>query len=701
VVSEVFPCNLPLACIAALCFVVAAFRSGRVLPFFLFVFSVFFIRHDLDWHQNPGRLPIDLLSQGDSVIHVTGIVTSDPAAAGYWRHLSRSRFEIRATDVVFDGKSVKTSFPAEVTWVGPVPVWGDEVELDASIAPVPTPRNPGEFNLAAYLARQGIFAELSSDYPEEEQIVAHGMGNPLIGWGRACRATLQRRLTLGLEDDPEKAGLVETITLGLKDETSTTDRELFQHVGALHLFVVNGLHVALLAGILGFLLKPFRVRRRAFALVIIPILFGYALITGLSPGSVRAAIMAAVMFGASFVERRSFSFNTLAAAALILLLWDTNELYQEGFQFSFGVVTTIILLANFVEGLILPTGLPDSFLPRSLWTPWQRGKDYFWRQVTGLAGVSIAASIGSFPFSAGYFNVVTPSGFVANLFLVPVAFCILAEAVFSLLTSFFGWVPLLFNNVNWLLASAMLGIVHFFAFLPGGYFFVPTSPERPECRATILDLAPGQAIVIESRGLTWLIDCGDSPAYFRVVRPFLQSRGINRLDGFVITHGVSSSMGGAQDVIDDFDPREVFESSATDRSPVHRALRAALENSGRPKTILETGDQMELSPVATCDVLYPPAGLTGGPAADKSLALRIQDGKTRILLMSDSGFAGEHWLLDHGGDLRAAIVVLGGQATDMEGTEQFIGAAHAAAVIRGEPGYEATESDERKWARRE
>ncbi len=187
---------------------------------------------------------------------------------------------------------------------------------------------------------------------------------------------------------PRSPGIVETITLGLKQETSATDRELFQHVGALHLFVVNGLHVALLACILGLLLKPLRIHRRAFAIVIIPILFAYALLTGLNPGSVRAAIMAAVVFGASFAERRPFSLNTLAAAALILLLWDTNELFKEGFQFSFGVVAAIILLADLFQRAILPLGIPDPFLPRSLWTPWQRVRDFSWRQVSGLAGRS-------------------------------------------------------------------------------------------------------------------------------------------------------------------------------------------------------------------------------------------------------------------------------------------------------------------------
>ena len=697
--SELLPCCLPIAGFAALCFAFAAFPGRRLLPGCLLVLTFFLIRHDLDWRRNPGRLPIDLLSQGIPSLHATGIVTSDPVPAGYAFHIPHSRFEIRVTGIALDGRSAKTRFPAQVYWTGPPPAWGDKVTLAATISPVPLPRNPGEFNISAYLARNGIFAQLTCDYPEDNRVVGHGKGNRVLSWARSCRAFLQRRITLGIGDDPEIAGIVQTITLGLKQETSSADRELFQRVGALHLFVVNGLHVALLACILGFLLKPFGIHRRAFALIIIPILFAYALLTGLNPGSVRAAIMAAVMFGASFAERRPFSVNTLAAAALILLLWDTNELFQEGFQFSFGVVAAIILFADLIQRPILPLGLPDPFLPRSLWTQWQRARDLCWRQASGLAGISIAATVGSFPFSAGYFNLVTPSGIVANLLLVPIAFCILGEAIFSLLASFAGSLALLFNNVNWLLASIMLAIVHFFALLPGGHFFASTSPgQQPGCRVTILDLNPGQAIVIQGQGSAWLVDCGNSSTYFRIVRPFLQSSGINRLDGLILTRGAASSIGAAGQVVDDFAPRDIVESSLSDRSSAHRALHTALEKSGLPKTVVESGDQLQLGPAVTCTVLFPPASFEGSSASDKSLVLRIQEGATRILLMSDSAFTGEHWLIDNSRDLRASIVVLGGQSADLAGTDEFIGAVHPFAAIRGEPAFIAPTGQDRHWA---
>jgi ComEC/Rec2-related protein len=697
--SELVPCWLPVALAAVVCFAVAGFVGRRAFPFWLLVFTVFFVRHDLDWRRNPGRFPIDLLSQGVSVVHATAIVTSEPVPSGYAFRDEHYRFDVRVTEVARQGQTWKTDFPAEVDWVGTVPAWGDQIAFSASIAPLASPRNPGEFNLAAYLARKGIFAQLSAGYGMENEILAHGMGNPIEAWGRKARDFLQQRLSLGIEDDPEKAGLIQTITLGVKQETSVGVRELFQHVGALHLFVVNGLHVALLAGILAFLLKPAGIHRRGFALVIIPILFMYALLTGLSPGSVRAAIMASVMFGAAFVERRPFSFNTLAAAALILLLWDTNELFEEGFQFSFGVVAAIMLLANVIQRPILAIGLPDPFLPRGLWRRWQRVQEFCWRRISGLAGVSVAASIGSFPFSAGYFNLVTPSGFIANILLVPVAVCMLAEAIFSVFSSWLGSVALLFNNANWLVASVMLGIVHFFALLPGGHFFVSTSSApRPECRLTVLDLGPGQAVVVENQGSVWLIDCGNTTSYYRIVRPFLESRGVNRLDGFIVTHGAAPSMGAALDVISDFAPREIVESTLTDRSSTRRAFQEALDRAGLPKTLVESGDQLQLGSKATCTVLYPPAGLDARTAADKSLALRVEYGANRVLLMSDSAFTGEHWLLDNNRDLKAAAVVLDGESNDIAGTDEFISAAHPFAVIRGEPGYDGSASRDRRWA---
>ena len=72
--------------------------------------------------------------------------------------------------------------------------------------------------------------------------------------------------------------------------------------------------------------------------------------------------------------------------------------------------------------------------------------------------------------------------------------------------------------------------------------------------------------------------------------------------------------------------------------------------------MLEPGDRLELSHVVTCTVVFPPADFDGRTASDKSLVLRIEDRAARVLLMSDSAYSGEHWLLDNSRDLYASVV---------------------------------------------
>jgi beta-lactamase superfamily II metal-dependent hydrolase len=66
--------------------------------------------------------------------------------------------------------------------------------------------------------------------------------------------------------------------------------------------------------------------------------------------------------------------------------------------------------------------------------------------------------------------------------------------------------------------------------------------------------------------------------------------------------------------------------------------------------------------------------------------------------MSDSGFSGEHWLLDTTHDLAASIVVIGGQSADLAGTSEFISAVHPIAAIRGAPSFFGPVGQDRRWA---
>src|SRR5437660_7334318 len=109
-----------------------------------------------------------------------------------------------------------------------------------------------------------------------------------------------------------------------------------------------------------------RLSRKSAAALIIPLLLFYAAVTGLHVSSVRAAVMSSVLLAGFFFERKVFALNSLAAAAFFLLCWDTNEVFSTGFQLSFAVVGSIVLLADPLANWLREFGAPDPFLPKNL-----------------------------------------------------------------------------------------------------------------------------------------------------------------------------------------------------------------------------------------------------------------------------------------------------------------------------------------------
>jgi beta-lactamase superfamily II metal-dependent hydrolase len=185
----------------------------------------------------------------------------------------------------------------------------------------------------------------------------------------------------------------------------------------------------------------------------------------------------------------------------------------------------------------------------------------------------------------------------------------------------------------------------------------------------------------------WLLDCGDDAHYKRVVLPYLRSRGVNRLDGFLLTLGDVKHMGGALAAITDFRPRLLGESTQHDRSTTRNRLRTELERELIGKGLYSRGDFIRLGHGATLRVLYPPAGLKRSAAADMALVLQLESGGTRALLMSNSGFTTEQWLMENEPDLRSDIVIKGQHAKDFSGTPDFLARVAPRVVICSALGY--------------
>jgi competence protein ComEC len=513
---------------------------------------------------------------------------------------------------------------------------------------------------------------------------------------------MQSALCRGLEDAPEVQNFLGGIVLGLRHQTPEDIEEPFQQTGTLHLFAVAGLHVGIVAALLWMLATVARLSRRSAATLIIPLLLFYAAVTGLHISSIRAAVMASIMIGGFFFERKVFLFNSLAAAAFFLLCWNTNELFSTGFQLSFAVVGGIVLFADPIFVFLQRWVAVDPFLPRSLLRGTRRWLHSGYEWLCRGASVSLAAWAGSLPLVLWYFHLVTPISLFANIVVVPLAFFVLAIALLSLISApILPWLAVIFNNANWALATLVIGIVHLFAQIPGGHFYVeqPHWPEKLAAKITVLDLGAGAAIHLRTGNADWLFDCGSERSYQRVVREYLHWAGANRLSGLLLTHGDALHLGGTAQLLDDFPRVHLADNPSPDRSTIHRRLQRLFQQRRIKTDTLAAGESFRLSRDVTANVLFPPPGFSSLIADDQAYVIHLLIGSAAsILFMSDSGIKTEQTLLASHLNLRSDIIVKGQHHSGQSGSEAFLDAARPRLIIATSRDFPVHERISDTWA---
>lgn len=671
---------LPLVALLAV-FALAALACAakpRTWLCVLCAFAAFAALHTLRFKLSPLRNFERTLAEAPRTATLRGIVRSEPEPLPYFSFRQTGTFRLETGDGV----------RVVATWAGPLPRYGDRVTITGQLSALDRVRNPGQFDFAAMLRRNGVVAQIESKYPLDCRIEAHGAGNPLVALSLRTSRWMQDQLRLGLEDSPELSTLIASMVLGLRGDTPAEIKDVFRTTGTLHLFAVSGLNIAMLAVISAYVLRPLGFGRRFVAAVTIPILFFYALVTGLSPSCVRAAIMGALILLGMLCERPAVVYNSLAGAAVLILAWDTNQLFAPGFQLSFALVFVIVWLSGKISRRLEPLGRPDPFLPQPLWSWRQRGVAFGSKLLAASIGVTFASWLGSLLFMAGYFHIVSPSAILANLIAVPLAFVVLALGLATVLVApLANSVALLFNNANWLCAKALLGSVQLFAQMPASHVYVELPRTHPpSCELTVLDVGSGGAIHLRSDRTDWLVDGGPAFRYDGLLLPYLRSRGINRLDALLLTHGDAQHLGAASALLADLAPRLLLDSTIKDRSSTRRNFHVELAAQDRGKAFARRGDEFTLGRTRV-RVLFPPRGWKHDHADEKALVLRVECEGRRVLLMSDAGFATEHWLLKNEPDLRADVLVKGHAERDFSGTADFLARVQPAAAVVTELGY--------------
>ena len=593
-----------------------------------------------------------------SPVYGEGVVLSYPQTGSY-----NQTFIVSLSDLSLDSNR-KISFRGLEKILLTVPanlqdgfLPGMGVEFSGELFWPNVAKNPGAFDYREYLANQKVFYGIKCR-SGAVNTVASGTG--LRDMAARGREKVSKYLDQLLPD--EEKGLLLGLLFGDVSAIGEKDWEGYQRAGIVHLFAVSGYNIAFVLGLAWFLLSFFSWRPLWRLLWGAFILIGYYFMVGWSASIVRASIMAFVGLLALCAGRKQDIINSMALAALVILILNPGEIFQVGYQLSFIVTAGIIYLSPQLQrwglGRLLSPALSAQLaaIPLSAWhfnqvsliAPFLNIIAILisgGATVLGLIGClltwvfpALAApafiTAGSMMYALSRFTLVC-AGFqwasltvptVSPYFIISVYIFLLVLPQISRLAPVFPCVPIRIKAAA--LAIFLLGCIIF------------AWPQAARLEVVFLDVGQGDSIFIRTPGgRICLIDGGGTPdseyaVGLKVVKPYLQSRGIRRIDIMVMSHSDLDHSEGLMEILPLLDVG-VFLMPPTDTdNKTERTIWGLCSKQDIPVCELTAGQRLSLDENVYIEVLNPFRG-SDTKGNNHSLVFRLVYGEAEWLLTGD------------------------------------------------------------------
>jgi competence protein ComEC len=240
---------------------------------------------------------------------------------------------------------------------------GDLIDVPLRLRTPDVYRDPGAWSYSDYLLSEGIGATAST---RSSRVSILHASNPTLrcrifaaqAWASNrlqafANSTAAHKLPQRLRLTPEDASMLNAMLFGDRTHLTQALRNAFERTGTFHLFVVSGLHVALLATALFWFLRRIRLPEAPAVVLTILSAFAYAELTGFGVPSQRALLMTSVYLIARWLQREITALNALGASALAVLVLDPRALFDSSFQMTFLVIIAIAGLAIPLTGRLI------------------------------------------------------------------------------------------------------------------------------------------------------------------------------------------------------------------------------------------------------------------------------------------------------------------------------------------------------------
>jgi competence protein ComEC len=620
--------------------------------------------------------------------------------------LEAPRLFVTLSDVAERHATPSGSFPLEVgsmeidgkpgPWTGRVRVQfyekdisltgGEEILVTGKIRPLKSPTNPGVFDRAATLRRQGLGAVLILSGPVTILRPAPALRVRTL----LHRARASLRGLLGRHAPPEVSAFQAALLFGSREELPERATLALQRSGTAHFLAVSGFNLVIVLTIFWFLLQILGLRGPPMDLALLALLFLYTALTGWQVSVVRAFLMSAAILAANLAWRRSNVINSLSLAALVLVLADPNQVFDTGFQLSFAAVLGIVAIGPIFHSFLAPEPA-ESRRPFLSWLG---------RQTRAALAVSIGAWLATAPIVLATFNLITPVILIANLLLYPL---ITLQTFLGLATlPLAAAIPPLASLLGFIstgVFEATVACAELLTRIPGAYFFTPEMPaiavaayyaglalwvawtrtrparwkpwlcalfatgltvptlfhsEPPHATFGMIDVGRGSCTYLRTPAEgTTVFDCGSlsyRDAGATVAAPVLWSLGVTRVHTLVLSHADADHANGARSLIERMRVARLVVPPGFD----HPVLEFA-RNRG-----LEIVTAWSERPAPGLDILGPPPPERQEgtwPVNETSLVVQARTPHGKVLIPGDIEERGTRALLESGADLRAEVLV--------------------------------------------
>lgn len=380
----------------------------------MFAMSVLNIQTHL--YEKPG--PEHIVNHaGPDILHVEGLITEPPKPFP-----DRTQLVVSALHIRKDGAFVPVHGKILLNAALEMPFrYGQVIRFKTRLKPPRNYQNPGGFDYENHLRFKGIRVHGFISNPAHIVVLRENQGHPLRMKIEAFRQHLNT--AIHAHSEPPAGAIIQALILGGQHEIPKTVRDQFNRTGVSHILAISGFHVGIIAIISiftvrtfmkasSYLLLRFNVTKVSMVISFIPVAV-FALIAGMGTSVVRATIMAMAFLFAIFLGKERDLYQTLALAALMILMAWPPSLFDISFQLSFSAVAAILFMTPKLTALVPQP--PREGHPKALLFIRRRFYD-----MVIFVMVSVSATLGTLPLVLLYFNRISLITIPANLIVVPI-----------------------------------------------------------------------------------------------------------------------------------------------------------------------------------------------------------------------------------------------------------------------------------------